>query len=897
MRIYRWLLWLCPRPFRREYGPAMEEAFALRVADARGVGIRGRVRLWRRELAGLLALAVTERWGVRRRPPLDAGRKAERMDAMRQEIRHAARRLARSPAFTLAAVLTLALAIGANVSIFAVVHGVLLNPLPYGRPDRLIALDYAVPSQNVSSGLTAMSWQLYHQLADHAATLEKIAVYDTGDVTVTGGGDPERIRVSHATASLAPVLRVSPALGRWFTDAEGVTGGPDVVVLSHGFWTRRYAADRGILGRVLVLNGLSAEVVGVMPPSFAFPEPGIEMWLPAQSTRASASFLFLMTGVARLSGGVTLAAARAEVTSLIAALSRVSPNQRGIVSTALPLKEAMVGRVSDLLWILLASVGLVLLAGCANVANLFLVRAELRQREVAVRRAIGAGSSGIARYFLAESALLSIAGVAAGLLLAWGAVRLLVLLGPAGLPRLEEVRLDAVVVSFAVALGVLATFALGAIPLVHIAPLSLSLHETGRGQTASRGRHRARHMLMASQIAFALVLLVGSGLMVRSFQKVRAVDTGFNAASALTFRIGLPEREYTTRRAAVAAHQAILERLSALPGVSGVATSTCLPLAGRCFGNSLIVEGRPPTLGLRPFGWFRAVTAGYFEAMGIRLLQGRTIDHAMVERGEANVVVSKALADSVFPGENPIGKRVRSSTPPNPPLGVPPWLTIVGVVANTPGTSLAEPAPLPQLYMPVSVAGGPDIPLNALIGPNVATTSYVVRTATAVELTGSVRRAVAAVDPHLAVAQVRTLQEILDRGAAQMAFTMILLGLAAAVALMLGVVGIYGVMSYVVSQRTGEIGVRLALGAAPGSVAGMIVRQGGSVALAGVALGLVCAMAASRLMASLLYGVSPRDPAVFAATTLTLLSVALIACWLPARRAARLNPLEALRAE
>jgi predicted permease len=403
-------------------------------------------------------------------------------------------------------------------------------------------------------------------------------------------------------------------------------------------------------------------------------------------------------------------------------------------------------------------------------------------------------------------------------------------------------------------------------------------------------------MLMGSQVAFALVLLVGSGLMVRSFQKLRAVDPGFHG-TALTFRIGLPEREYDTRRAAVAAHQAVLDRFAALPGVTGVATSTCLPLAGGCFGNSLLVEGRPPVPGLVHIVWFRAVTGGYFEAMGIRLLQGRTIDRGMVERAEPNVVVSKALADSLFPGEVPIGKRVRSSTPPNSPLGMPPWLTIVGVVADTAGTSLAAPTPLPQLYMPVSIAGGPDIPANALIGPNVATTNYVVRTATAIDLTGPVRRAVAAVNPNLAVAQVRTLQEILDRAAEQMAFTMVLLAIAAAVALMLGVVGIYGVMSYIVSQRTGEIGVRLALGAEPGSIAAMIVRNGGSVALAGIAVGLAGALAASRLMESLLYGVSPRDPAVFAATTVTLLVVALVACWFPARRAARLNPVDALRTD
>ena len=896
MWLYRGLLRICPAWWRRDYGPAMEETFALRVADARTAGWRVRARLWRRELLAVLAIAITERWPIHRRSSTDVERQARPMDTIGQELRHAARRLTRSPAFTIAAVLTLALAIGANASIFAVVHRVLLNPLPYGDPDRLISLDYGVPAVNVPSGMNAMSWQLFHQLADNATTLEGVAAYETAEMTVTGDGEPDRIRVAKATPSLVSVLQAPPALGRWFTSDEGVPGGPTVAVLSHGFWMRRYAGDRSMLGRRVTLNGLSVEIAGVMPPSFAFPDPMIDLWLPAQSTRASATFLFTAAGVARLRGGASINDARAEITNLIAALARVSPNQRGIVSTALPLRDAMVGRVADMLWILLASVGLVLLVGCANVANLFLVRSEARQRDVAIRRALGAGRSGIARYFLAESAIVSIAGAAVGLLLTWGAVRLLVQLAPAGLPRLEEVRLDAAVVSFTVGLSVLAMFALGAIPLVRVAPLTASLHESGRGQTAGRGRHRIRQLLMASQVAFALILLVGSGLMIRSVQRLRAVDPGFSG-TALTFRIGLPNRAYPTRRAAVAAHQAILDQLATLPGVTNVATSTCLPLDGRCFGNTLIVEGRPITVGVRSVASFRAVTDGYLQAMGIRLLRGQPIDRGMIERGEQNILINKVLADSLFPGQDAIGKRVRSSTPPNSPLGIPPWLTIVGIVANTSTNALAEPAPLPQVYMPVSIAGGPEIPANALIGPNVATTSYVVRTAAPIELAGAVRRAVATVDSNLAVAQVRTLQEILDRAAAQMAFTMILIAIAATVALLLGIVGIYGVMSYIVSQRTGEIGVRLALGADPGSVAGMIVRQGGTVAVAGIALGLVGALAAGRLMASLLYRVSPRDPVVFVATTTILLVVALAACWLPARRAARLNPLDALRAE
>jgi predicted permease len=816
------------------------------------------------------------------------------MDEIRRELRQAARRLVRSPVFTLASVLTLALAIGANASMFAVVQRVLLNPLPYGESGRLIALDYGIPSRNVPSGFNSMSWQLYHHLADHARTLDGVAVYNTGAVTLTGRGNPERIQVSRATPSLAPVMRVPPALGRWFTEQEGVPGAAPVAVLSHGLWVRRYGGDPGILGQSVTVEGVPTEVVGVMPASFAFPfsTPPIDVWMAAQSSRASASFLYNTIGVARLREGVTVENARAEMTGLIADLARVAPNQRGIISTALLLQDSIVGRVARALWILLASVGLVLVVACANVANLFLVRSEARQREVAVRRALGAGRLGIAGYFLAESTLLSLVGGIVGLGIAWGATRGLASLGPTILPRLDEVRLDGVVIGFTLALSALTALAFGAIPLLRVPPLSASLHEHGRGNTASRGRYQTRHTLMGAQIALALVLVVGSGLMVRSFQRLRAVDPGFNATSALTFSIGLPNSEYPTRRQAVAAHHAILDRLSAVPGVTAVSASTCLPLAGGCFGNGVVVEGRATieTGTPVPIGMFRAVAGGYFEALGMRLLRGRGIDRGDVERSGPIVVVNKAFADVVFPNQDPIGQRIKPST------RAPDWLTIVGIVSNTPTISLAEPSAFNQVFMPMSLAGGPEIPAQLLIGPNVATMSYVVRSATPpTDLVSPVRSAIGGIDANLALAQSGTLQQILDRASLQMRFTMVLIAIAAGVALMLGMVGIYGVMSYVVSQRTGEIGVRLALGAEPGRIAAMIVRQGGTVALAGITIGLAAAWAGSRFIASLLYGVSPRDPGVFAATTLTLLGVALLACWLPARRAARLSPLEALR--
>jgi putative ABC transport system permease protein len=607
----------------------------------------------------------------------------------------------------------------------------------------------------------------------------------------------------------------------------------------------------------------------------------------------------MMTGVARLNDGVTVAQARSEITALIQDLSKVSPNQTGIVSAAVPLQNMIVGRVADALWMLLASVGLVLLVACANVANLFLVRYEARQREIAVRLALGSGRLGVARYFLAESLLLSFVAGVLGLALAWGAVRMLVALSPANLPRLEEVRLDGMVFAFTAGLSLLTAVVFGAIPMLRLGPLSASLHERGRSNTATRDRHHARHLLMAGQVALALTLLVGSGLMIRSFQKLRAVDPGFDPSSSLTFSIGLPDLKYSSRKLAVAAHKGILERLAAIPGISSVSASSCLPLDGFCFGNSLFVEGEANDGALaRPWVSMRAVADGYFQAMGIRLLRGRAIERADIDQRRPYIVINDAFAKAFFPNLDPIGKRVKSSTPPNTLLPLPGWMTIVGVVADTPTFALGEPAPTPHLYMPMSVAGGPEIPIEALIGPSVSTMSYVLRSGLhSSELTAAARAAVAEVDPNLALARVRTSQEILDRASDQMAFTMTLLAIAAAVALLLGMIGIYGVVSYIVSQRTSEIGVRLALGAEPRSVAAMIVKQCGLVTLAGASIGLAIAFAGSRLIESLLYGVSPRDPLVFATTTFALVVIAFIACSLPARRAARINPVDALRAD
>ena len=890
---YRWLLRVCSPWFADEYGVAMEETFARRLADATRAG-RWRVAwLWQREVMGLVVLGF---------------KKAGRMDVMTQEMRYALRRLCKSPAFTAAAVLTLALAIGANAAIFTVVHRVVLNPLPYPDADRLIQVDHGSLRLNAPEGM-GLTPGLYFHYAARAQTLDRVAVYRTEDLTLTGGGPPERLRVARATPSLAAVLGVAPRLGRWFVDADGQPGAARVVVLSQPLWQRRYGGDPRVIGTAVMLGGQPATIAGVMPASFRFPEPQTDMWVAEQLTPAAGFGLWSYTGVARLRTGRTFEDARADLNALVLDVAAAYPDDPRAAGNAMAkiffagksLKDATLGSIERGLWILLASVGLVLLVACANVANLFLVRSEARQRDVAVRRALGAGGGRIARYFYSESLALSAAGGALGLAIASIAVRVVVGFAPPNLPRLHEIQIDSIVIGYTALLSVVAAILFGSIPLTHRSALARSLHDSGRGNTVSVRRYRTRHALMGAQVGVALVLLVGAALMVRSFQALRALDPGFNPVSTLTFGLGLSEHRYRTRDEAVAAHHAILEHVSALPGVTRVSASTCLPLRGACFGNTVRVEGRSYEGTVPPLGLFRAVAADFFEAMGIRVLRGRGISRDDIERRAPVAVVSEAFANRFYPGQDPVGQRIASH---RSPIGMdhvtpPAWLEIVGVVADSSsGRVIPAGPPMPQIYMPMSIAGGPGIPTTSLIGPDISVMSYVVRTARPpLDLVADIRRAVAAVDDELAIAQVATLQDILDRASARMAFTMVLLAIAAAVALLLGLIGIYGVMSYVVSQRTGEIGVRLALGAEPRTVAGAILRQGALVALVGIGVGTAVALSSATLIESLLYGVSPRDPAILSTIALGLFVVSLLACWLPARRAARLSPVEALRTD
>jgi predicted permease len=806
-----------------------------------------------------------------------------------RELRQAFERLRRSPAFTSAAVLSLALAIAANVSIFAVVERVVIHPLPYPQSQQLIMLDFAVPARNIASGFNSITTRQYFHYADNARTLDSLAVYRADDRTLTGQGSPERIRVLRTTPSLASVLRAAPMEGAWLPD--GPRGAlPAAAVLSYGFWVRRFGADRRMIGRSIALSGVTTTVVGIMPPSFTFPDPSIDAWI---NEPRGVTDDYSFSAVARLRDAVTIGTARAEITQLSRTLQAVAPGQgyEMLASTAPLLQDFMVGPISTALWILLGSAAVVLLVACANIANLFLVRSEARQREIGVRRALGAGAGGVAAYFFAESALLSAAGAALGLIIASYAIRALVALGPVDLPRLHEVTLAPVHLLFTLALGFIATVMFGLVPLLRLGLSRVPLQEGPRGATTGLRSLRTRQILMAGQVALALTLLVASGLLFRSFQRLRAADPGFDATSTLTFEVGLPRSEYVGRPRIAATHRAIVNRLSALPGVTSASVVNCVPLSGHgyCGGAPLFIEGEAlPPGAVRPVVAIRPVASSFFDAMGMRPLRGRVITRADVDGSVPVTVISDSLARAAFGTSDPIGRRIRLG--PHAFNRAPLWFTVIGVVKTTPIWSVTEARPAPQMYIPL-------FPTEDVF-PSVDVMTYVVRTAVPTDtLVSAARSAVREIDPNLAISQVRTLQDLLDSSAAPRAFTMVLIVIAASTALLLGIVGIYGVMSYIVSQRTNEIGVRLALGAQPARVMRMVIHQGGVVTACGIGVGLVTSLAGSRFLASLLYGIGPRDPGVFAVTTVTLTVVALAACWLPARRAASVDPLIALRAE
>jgi predicted permease len=758
-------------------------------------------------------------------------------------------------------------------------------------------VDHVAPGIDLPGSL-GLSQGLYRHYRERIRTFEHLAIFRRDEWTLTGEGSPQRLIGLVTTASLGEALRTPPVMGRWFTEQEAQDRAP-VVVLTHAVWSTAFGADPRIIGRSVLLDGTSRQVIGVLPRDFAFPDPAIRLYVPERIDERQARTVggFNYQSVARLTPGASVDAVKREMDGLIAGLKETFRDdpvaQQALDAARLagmpePLKERVTGSVQRTLWILLGMVGLVLLIACANVANLFLVRSEARQREVAVRRALGAGGGGILRFFLAESVLLSAMGGALGLALAFGGVRLLVRFGPANLPRLNEVAVDPGTIAWTGLLVLLASAAFAVIPLVRRrVPLANALREGGRGSTAGRVRFRVRNALMAGQVALALVLLVASGLMVRSYLRLRGVDPGFLPANVLTFDVALTQNEYPNRAAAMGFHDAMLERLRALPGVRSASAVSCLPLVGSCWGDPMQVRGRPPAPGqLPPLVQMRRTFPGYFETLRVPLVSGRLLEPADLEQRTGVIVLSRRAAELYFPGEDPLGKEMTFLFE----VEGRPWYRVVGIAGDTPVERLDE-APYPIVYFPAldPVPG---------MGAGIHNMTFVVRTSGPPMATvPSVRAAAAAVNPSVALGHVRSMEMIVSNATARMAFTMLMLLIAGSIALVLGAVGIYGVISYVVEQRTGEIGVRLALGARPADVAAMVLRQSAAVVSVGVLLGLAGAVAVSRVMTTLLYQVTATDALTYVGVTAFLLAVAVAASWLPARRAAALDPVIALRAE
>lgn len=889
--VYGWAARVLPGEFRSEYGEELVSCFEGIAAEARA---RGR-------------LAVA---GVTLRSVLDLGSRAprEHLAAARsgvlgastgwagtvREFGHAARRLRRRPSFAAATILTLALGIGAATSVFSLVHGVVLSPLDYPESERIVRVDHGGAGLGIDRGL-GVTYGFYRFYAERVRTADAMAMFTTIDQTLTGRGEPVRLPIAAATPSLRDVLRVRPAVGRWFTAEEGRPGAAPVTVLSHDLWRDRFGGDPGVVGTAVELEGGAVEVVGVMPRGFAFPLRETALWIPRVVPETGIGG-WNDQAVARLAPGATPEALRSEMAGLLPLLRETSDDpprvamyldEAQVTPRIVSLKESLIGDIRSTLWILLGTVGFVLLIAVANVANLFLVRAEEGQRESAVRTALGADRARLLRGYLAETLLIAGAAGALGIGAAAVAVRVLRLRAPVNVPRLDEVGLDPVVLAVALVTCLVASVLLGLIPgLRRRGDLSVELKEGAGRTTANRRRLRGRNVLVAAQVALALVLLIGSGLLFRTFQELRAVDLGFTEREALTFEMGLPSSRYQDRASAKAFHDALRPRLAAIPGVEAVAAvGQCLPLVGHmCWGEVLEAEGHPTPEGqVPPVIGARIATHGYFATMGIPV-RGRSFTPAdAAPGGERVAILSEAGAAAYFPEGEALGGRVRFGGPESPAY------TVVGIARDVRGRVATDDFTR-AIYLPVR----PDTEE----GPAPQRMSYVVKTTVPpTSIAAAVRRAVTEADPAVPLATVRTLDQLVASAMAPTAFALTLIGLAAAIALLLGAVGVYAVVAYAVSRRTSEIGVRMALGAGAREVRTMVLRQGGGVVLAGVAVGLVAALGLTRLMSGMLFGVSAADPVSYAVLTAVMLAIAGLALYLPARRASRVNPLEALRTD
>jgi predicted permease len=802
------------------------------------------------------------------------------MQGLREDLRGALRLLLRSPGFAGVVILTLAVAIGATTSVFSVVRGLLLRPLPFREPASLVRF-YASWRQ-IHGTVSAAEYRQDHE---HLKTMSGVAAWGYGSGNLSGAGAPEHILIGRVTSSLLPVLGVQPAFGRWFGRDEEEPGRGRVLVLGRALWQRRFGGDPGAVGRTVVISGHPFLIVGVLADDLQLAE-NFDAWAPLrfsadQLTPQSRANHFLRV-IGRLARNATLADARAEMAVVSARLRSafpgVYPADAGFEMTALPLLDQMVGRVRPMLWMLFGAVVLVLLMACANVGNLMLARATARERELAVRAALGAGRSRLVRQMLVESVFLALIGGALGLLFALWGVDLLLAAGPADLPRAREVRVDGAVLVFALGVSLLSGILFGLLPA--LTTTQVKVHDALRGGSASAAPRprRLRRALVSTDVALALVLVCGAALLLRSFSRVVATDPGFQPAGAVALHVSLPggfgddEQRYRT------VFRSVLQRLRELPGTSAAGGVDYAPLSGVPTDQPFEIEGRPVPAGAQPPDEEnRTVTPGWFEAMGIPILRGRNLLESDAAGKAPVVVINDTFARKYWPGGDALGRRLRLS-------GDPRWWAVAGVVGDVREFGLDEDVP-PTMYFPLD-----QMPTDTL--------TLVVRSkAPPREVMRGAQQVLSAIDPRLPAYQVQPMSEVLAASLAQRAFALKLLHGFAALALLLAGLGLYGVLAYTVAQRTREIGVRMALGARPVQALALVARESATVVGAGLLLGVAGALAAARFFAGLLFGVGPADPLALLVAVLVLGAVALAATLVPARRAALVDPAVALRAE
>ncbi|MGH9753314.1 MAG: ABC transporter permease [Blastocatellia bacterium] len=812
-------------------------------------------------------------------------------DELIQDLRFGLRMLLKNPGFAFVAVLTLALGIGANSAIFSVVNAVLLRPLPYQDPDRLVMVSYyrAVMLNDFALAAEFLEWR------DQAKSFEQIAAYRFDTADLTGSDEPERLAAGFVSADLFTTLGVTPALGRSFTPTEDTLGGAQAVILSDGLWQRRFGGDPQMMGRTLTLGGQSRTVIGIMPPGFRFLDEA-DLWLPLalnvnQQLNRQGSAVRVRV-IARLKPGMTLEAAREDLSVILDRQQQAFPHvyrrYGDIQVRVIGLSESLVGDVRRALLSLFGAVLFILLIACANVANLLLARSAARQKEMAIRAAVGAGRWRLVRQSLTESLLLSLAGGLAGLLVAKWGVKLLVAFSPDWIARIGESRVDGRVLGFTCVAALLTSLLAGLLPALQAS--KTDVNETLKAQSSAagkRGGRRAMPALMITELALSLVLLVGAGLMIKSFLRLLAVPKGFNPDGVLTLTLTPSAAKYPLRSPQRDAYyQEVLARVQALPGVQSAGLASLTPLEGGISLAPLQVEGRPPfEQGQGPMIDINLISPGYFQSMGIEMRAGRPFATQDGAEAPKVVIVNETIARRFFPNENPVGHRLLIEQIPR---------TIVGVVPDTRHLRLDQEIRL-EVYLPYTQ--DPDWNRNFVLTARVASGQN--NPASLASLAGAMRNQAQAIEPNEPVNQVVALEERLSnsRAVAGRRFQMLLFGIFAGIALVIAAVGIYGVISYAVSQRTQEIGVRMALGAQASDVLRMVVRRGMSLTLIGVALGVAAALALTRVMKSLLFDVSATDPATFALIASLLVGVAFIASYIPARRATKVDPLIALRRE